>query len=85
MKGFPIQGSDEKALEVILSLKSRLYLLKDFHIQGSNEKVTYCISSIIRQIFFSFQNNPKDLDPLGLFRKGKIGIISKFHRTDLVI
>ena len=22
---------------------------------------------------------------LGLFRKGKIGIIAKFHRTDLVI
>ena len=43
--------------------------------------------------FFSFQNNPKDLDPsykmdlgsLGLFRKGKIGIIAKFHRTGLVI
>ena len=23
----------------------------------------YCISSIIRQNFFSFQNNPKNLDP----------------------
>ena len=23
----------------------------------------YCISSVIRQSFFSFQNNPKDLDP----------------------
>ena len=43
--------------------------------------------------FFSFQNNPKDLDPscktdldlwdcLGM---GKIGIIARFHRTDLVI
>ena len=42
---------------------------------------------------FSFQNNPKDLDPscktdldlgdyLGM---GKIGIIAIFHRTDLVI
>ena len=42
---------------------------------------------------FSFQNNPKDLDPsyktdldlwdcLGM---GKIGIIARFHRTDLVI
>ena len=41
---------------------------------------------------FSFQNNPKDLDPsckmdldlwdcLGM---GKIGIIARFHRTDLV-
>ena len=53
----------------------------------------YRISSVIRwEFFFSFQNNPKDLDPsydgsrsLGLFRKGKIGIIAKFHRTDLVI
>ena len=45
--------------------------------------------------FFSFQNNPKDLvsrsvlqdgsRSLGLFRKGKNGIIAKFHRTDLVI
>ena len=42
--------------------------------------------------YFSFQNNPKDLDPsfktdLDLwdcFRKGKIGIMAKFHRTDLV-
>ena len=41
----------------------------------------------------SFQNNPKDLDPsckmdldlLGLFRKGKICIITKFLKTDLVI
>ena len=43
--------------------------------------------------FFSFQNNPKDLDPsckmdldlwncLGMV---KIGIIAKFHRTNLVI
>ena len=51
------------------------------------------ISSIIRLEFFSFQNNPKDLDPsckmdldlwdcLGM---GKIGIIARFHRTDLVI
>ena len=42
---------------------------------------------------FSFQNNPKDLDPsckmdldlwdcLGM---GKIGIIARFHRTDIVI
>ena len=36
--------------------------------------------------FFSFQNNPKDLDLCwGLFRKDKIGIVAKFHRTDLVI
>ena len=42
---------------------------------------------------FSFQNNPKNLDPsyktdLDLwdcFRKGKTRIIAKFLRTDLVI
>ena len=52
----------------------------------------YCISLIIRRIF-SFQNNPKDLDPsckmdLDLWDclgRVKIGIIAKFHRTDLVI
>ena len=45
------------------------------------------------ECFFLFQNNPKNLDPsykdgsrsLGLFRKGKTLIISKFHRTDLYI
>ena len=41
--------------------------------------------------FFSFQNNPKDLEPsckadLDLWDcLGKIGIIAKFHRTNLVI
>ena len=53
----------------------------------------YSISLIIRQIFFSFRNSPKDLDPsfkmdldvLGLFRKDKTCIIVKFHRTHLVI
>ena len=52
----------------------------------------YRISSIIRRSF-SFQNNPKDLDPsckmdLDLWDclgRVKIGIIAKFHRTDLVI
>ena len=52
----------------------------------------YPISSIIRQSF-SFQNNPKDLDPsckmdLDLWDclvRVKIGIVAKFHRTDLVI
>ena len=52
-----------------------------------------CISSVIRQIFFSFQNNPKDLDSsykmdLDLWDclgRVKIGIIAKFRRTDLVI
>ena len=54
----------------------------------------YDISFVRRQsCFFSFQNNPKNLDPsykmdldlLGLFRKGKTCILAKFHRTDLVI
>ena len=58
-----------------------------------SQYLEYRISSVIRQSFFFFQNNTKDLDPscktdldhLGLFRKGKIGIIANFHRTDLVI
>ena len=52
----------------------------------------YRISSIIRE-FFSFQNNPKDLDlsckmDLDLWDclgRVKICINTKFHRTDLVI
>ena len=53
----------------------------------------------IRRVLFSFQNNTKDLDPsyklnldlwdclgrVDCLEKGKIGIIAKFHRTDLVI
>ena len=53
----------------------------------------YRISSVVRWKFFSFQNNPDNLDPsyktdldlFGLFRKGKTRTIAKFHRTDLVI
>ena len=51
----------------------------------------YRISSFIRRCF-SFQNNPKNLDPsyktdldLGMVMKGQTGIKAKFHRTDLVI
>ena len=52
----------------------------------------YHISSVIRQSFFSFQNSPKDLDlscKMDLYLwdclgRGKIGIMAKFHRTDLV-
>ena len=55
--------------------------------------VNYRISSVIRQSFFllkQFQRSRSVLQDgsrsLGLFRKGKIGIIEKkFHRTDLVI
>ena len=42
----------------------------------------------MRQSFFSFQNNPKNLDlsrPLVLFRKGEFLIVAKLHRTDLGI
>ena len=60
---------------------------------GTKCAFVYRISSIIRRSFFSFQNNPKDLDPscnmdLDLWDcsgRVKIGIIAKFHRTDLVI
>ena len=51
---------------------------------------SYHISSVIRQSFFSFQNNPKNLDLsyrtdqiLGLFRKGKSQ--SKVSKDYLVI
>ena len=46
----------------------------------------YCISPVIKQSF-SFQNNPKDLDPsckMDLDLKDCLGI-AKFHRNDLVI
>ena len=53
---------------------------------------SYRISSLIRQCFFSIQNNPKNLDQsyktsrsLGLFKKGKTHITAKLHRTDLII
>ena len=52
-------------------------------------EMKYRISLIIRQNF-SFQNNPKDLDlscktDLDCLGRVKIGIIAKFHKTDLVI
>ena len=52
----------------------------------------YRISSVIRQSFFLPKQAQRSKSilrdgsrSLGLFRKGKIGIIAKFHRTDLVI
>ena len=37
-----------------------------------------------KTVFYSFQNNPKNLSrSLELFKKGKTCIITKFHRTDL--
>ena len=52
----------------------------------------YRISSVIRRSFFLPKQSKRSRSvsqdgsrSLGLFRKGKIGIIAKFHRTDLVI
>ena len=52
----------------------------------------YCISSVIRRIFFLPKQSQRSRSiledgsrSLGLFRKDKIGIIAKFHRTDVVI
>ena len=54
--------------------------------------LNYPISSVIRQSFFLPKQSQRSRSvlqdgsrSLGLFRKGKIGIIAKFHRTDLVI
>ena len=54
--------------------------------------ILYRISSVIRQSFFLSKQSQKSRSilqdgsrSLGLFRKGKIGIIAKFHRTNLVI
>ena len=53
---------------------------------------SYRISSVIRRVFFLPKQSKRSRSILqdgsrsfGLFRKGKIGIIAKFHRTDLVI
>ena len=50
------------------------------------------ISSVIRRIIFLPKQSQRSRSilkdgsrSLGLFRKGKIGVIPKFHRTDLVI
>ena len=55
-------------------------------------KHSYHISSVIRQIIFLPKQSQRSRSilkdgsrSLGLFRKGKIGIIAKFHRIDLVI
>ena len=52
----------------------------------------YRFSSVIRQSYFLPKQSQVSRSilqdgsrSLGLFRKGKIGIIAKFHRTDLVI
>ena len=57
-----------------------------------NHSITYRISSIIRRSFFLPKQSQRSRSvlqdgsrSLGLFRMGKICIIAKFHRTDLVI
>ena len=52
----------------------------------------YRISSVIRQFFFLRKQSQRSRSvlqdgsrSLKLFRKGKIGIIANFHRTNLVI
>ena len=54
--------------------------------------IHYRISSVIRQIIFLPKQSQRSRSvlkdgsrSLALFRKGKIGVIAKFHRTDLVI
>ena len=50
----------------------------------------YRISSVIRRVFFSFQNNPKDLDPsyktdLGLWgRLGKVKFVLQQNFKGLI-
>ena len=60
-------------------------LSRIFHI------LSYRISSVIRRIIFLPKQSARSRSvlkdgsrSLGLFRKGKIGIMAKFHRTDLV-
>ena len=55
-------------------------------------KGEYRISSVIRRRIFLPKQSQRSRSvledgsrSLGLFRKGKIGIIAKFHRTNLVI
>ena len=77
------------------SNNSCVFSVKTFQ---TNAHCKYCIQHVpyffdYKTEFFSFQNNPKDLDPssktdLDLWDclgRAKIGIIAKLHRTDLVI
>ena len=49
----------------ILNLKCHLagLITSWLNIEISSENLDYCISSVIGQSFFSFQNNLKNLDP----------------------
>ena len=52
--------------------------------RGILQNSAYRISSVVGRSFFLPKQSQRSRS-FGLFRKGKIGIIAKFHRTDLVI
>ena len=71
-------------LESFLILRDKMIALKVLFF--------YFISSVIRRNIFHPKQSKRSRSllsngsrSLGLFRKGKNGIIPKFHRTDLVI
>ena len=76
--------SAEPPYRVDLMLWNSIFISKDLPY--------FFISSVIRQIIFLPKQSQRSGSilkdgsrSLGLIRKGKIGIIVKFHRTDLVI
>ena len=59
---------------------------------SDRDGIIYHISSVIRQLIFLPKQSQRSRSilkdgsrSLGLFGKGKIGILAKFHRTDLII
>ena len=73
-----------------LTLKGLKKQTANLHLQ--NLIIPYRISSVIRRSFFLPKQTQRSRSvlqdrsrSLGLFRKGKIGIIAKFNRMDLVI
>ena len=70
-------------------VKTRINIFKSYIVPDKKE---YRISPDIRQSFLLPKQSQRSRSVLldgsrsfGLFRKDKIGIIAKFHRTDLVI
>ena len=51
--------ADSEFKQIVAKSYSHIKILTPFRLFH----VTYRISPVIRQSFFSFQNNPKDLDP----------------------
>ena len=82
-------------LDIPVNLKQKIFL--SCHVSKNYFRIfgfehLYLISSVIRQSFFLPKQSQRSrsilLDgsrSLGSFRKGKIGIIAKFYRTNLVI